>query len=295
MNSNFAIQLDKKSIISITGSDSVNFLQNIISNDVNLVTNDKSIYSCLLSPQGKFLYDFMLCKNSSDQFLLQCNKEISSDFVNKLTIYKLRSQIEIKVIEDYQSFFFNIANNIIDTSFNKIKGSTIQNNYGLFFNDPRLDDFGIHGIIHHTRVNDLIKNLNLTLLNLHVYENLCHNLGLIDFVSAHVLSNYFSLELNLKELGALSFKKGCFVGQENTARMNLKNKIRKRILPFQIIDGTAKNNEEINYNNNSIGSIISVNPNFAIIKIEEANSLVNKPIQIEQATIKITKPHWLSI
>lgn len=106
MNSNFVIPLDHKSIISISGVDSSNFLQNIISNDINLVTKEKSIYSCLLSPQGKFLYDFVISKDSADQFLLQCNKETSVDLINKLKIYKLRSKVEINEIEQYQSFFF---------------------------------------------------------------------------------------------------------------------------------------------------------------------------------------------
>ena len=110
MNSNFAINLDHKDIISISGEDSLNFLQNIISNDVNLITKDKSIYSCLLSPQGKFLYDFMICKAPNYHLLLQCNKEISDDFINKLKIYRLRSKVEINKTEEYQSFFFNVAN-----------------------------------------------------------------------------------------------------------------------------------------------------------------------------------------
>jgi len=295
MNSNFAINLDHKDIISISGEDSLNFLQNIISNDVNLITKDKSIYSCLLSPQGKFLYDFMICKAPNDHLLLQCNKEISDDFINKLKIYRLRSKVEINKTEEYQSFFFNVANEVINTSFNKIKGSTIQNNYGLFFNDPRLDDFGIHGIIYATKVKNLIKDLNLKLLDINIFKNLCHNTGLIDFVPSQALSNYFSLELNLKELEGLSFKKGCFVGQENTARMNLKNKVRRRILPFQLIDGSVEINQEIHHNNNVIGSILSLDPNFAIIKIEETNNLFNLSIPLEKATIKIIKPFWLTI
>ena len=118
----------------------------------------------------------------------------------------------------------------------------------------------------------------------------CFQVFKLDF-----LSNYFSLELNLKELEGLSFKKGCFVGQENTARMNLKNKVRRRILPFQLIDGSVEINQEIHHNNNVIGSILSLDPNFAIIKIEETNNLFNLSIPLEKATIKIIKPFWLTI
>jgi len=108
MNSNFVISLEHKAIISVSGVDSSNFLQNIISNDINLVTEEKSIYSCLLSPQGKFLYDFIICKDSTGQFLLQCNKETSVDLINKLKVYRLRSKVEINEIEQYQSFFISL-------------------------------------------------------------------------------------------------------------------------------------------------------------------------------------------
>jgi len=295
MNSNFVISLEHKAIISVSGVDSSNFLQNIISNDINLVTEKKSIYSCLLSPQGKFLYDFIICKDSTGQFLLQCNKETSVDLINKLKVYRLRSKVEINEIEQYQSFFFNMANEVINESFKKIKGYTIQNSYGIFFNDPRLEDFGIHGIIDKSKLQNLIKDLNVKFLDLNIFKNLCHNTGLIDFIPSEALFNYFSLELNLKELGGLSFKKGCFVGQENTARMNLKNKVRRRIFPFQLIDGSVEISEEINHNNSLLGSVLSKDPNFIIIKTEEAENLFNLPIKLKQSTIKIIKPFWLTI
>ena len=107
MNSNFAIHLEHKSIISISGVDASNFLQNIISNDIHLVNKSCSLYSCLLSPQGKFMYDFMIVSLSEDSYLIQCNKAIVDDFISKLNIYKLRSQVIIEnVATNYKSFFF---------------------------------------------------------------------------------------------------------------------------------------------------------------------------------------------
>ena len=297
MNSNFAIQLDHKSIISVTGADCVHFLQNIISNDINLVSNNRSIYSCLLSPQGKFLYDFMIIQQLEGGYLIQCNTTIVDDFVAKLNIYKLRSQIEIKKKNhEYKSFFFNMANEIIATSFQAVKGFTLNNSYGFFFNDPRLNDFGIHGIIQESKKEDLIKDLNLDLLNLNTFSKIYHNAGLTDLVSASALSNYFSLELNLKELNGVSFKKGCFVGQENTARMSLKNKIRKRVFPIQIIQGSVEIGQLIKDNEKTIGKIISLDPAcFAVLDAEESKHLFEQTISVEQSSIKILKPHWLNL
>ena len=294
MNSNFGIALEHKSIISVSGTDCINFLQNIISNDISFVTSSNSNYSYLLSPQGKFLYDFMIIQQSKDNYLLQCNKEVATDFVAKLCTYKLRSNIEIKQLDEkFKSYFFNTANELIETSFKTIKGFTISNDYGFFFNDPRIADFGVHAIIYKDKNEDLIKELALTLLPFQTYEKLCHNTGLTDLVPAKALQDFFSLELNGKELHGVSFKKGCFVGQENTARMNLRNKIRKRVLPVQIISGTVEIDENISINDTMVGKIISIEPHcFAVIKIEEGN-VFDQTIQLKQASIKITKPYWL--
>jgi folate-binding protein YgfZ len=294
MNRNFGIHLEHKSIISVSGTDCINFLQNIISNDIFLISDSNSIYSYLLSPQGKFLYDFMIIRQSKDNYLLQCNKKDATDFVDKLCTYKLRSNIEIKQLDEkFKSYFFNTANELIKTSFKTIKGFTISNDYGFFFNDPRIDEFGIHGIIYEDKNKDLVKELALTLLPFQTYEKLCHNTGLTDLIPAKALQDFFSLELNGKELHGVSFKKGCFVGQENTARMNLKNKIRKRVLPIQIISGSVEINEHISINENIIGKIISIDPHcFAAIKIEEVN-VFEQIIPLKQGSIKITKPYWL--
>ena len=297
MNSNFAIHLEQKSIISISGSEVVPFLQNIISNDVQLVNEKTSIYSCLLTPQGKFLYDFTITKKSNDHYLLQCNKLIIDDFITKLTIYKLRSQVKIsKVDQEYVALFFNIADEIIASKFNAIPGFTIQNQFGFFFNDPRLADLGVHGIIYKNKLDKLIKELNVNFLPLDNYVKICHKAGLVDLVPESALSNFFSLELNLKELNGVSFKKGCFVGQENTARMNLKNKIKKRVFPIQIIHGSVEIGELIKDNEKTIGKIISLDPAcFAIINAEESKNLLDQTISLEQSNIRILKPYWLSL
>ena len=297
MNSNFAIHLEHKSIVSISGVDASNFLQNIISNDIHLVNKTCSLYSCLLSPQGKFMYDFMIVSLSEDNYLIQCNKAIVDNFISKLNIFKLRSQVIIENVDQhYKSFFFNMANEIISSEFNATKGLTIKNDYGFFFNDPRLDDLGIHGIISKEKCNDLAKDLSLSLLDINTFIKIYHNAGLTDLVPADALFNFFSLELNLKELNGISFKKGCFVGQENTARMNLKNKIRKRVFPIQIIEGSVAIDETITLDEKNIGKIISLDPCcFAIINIEDNKDSLNKTIQLKNSKIKISKPYWLNL
>ena len=295
MNSDFAIHLSHKSIFLITGKDKIEFLQNIISNDIRHVSKEQSIYSTLLSPQGKFLYDFNIIQSGED-FLIQCNKNDIDDLITKLTIYKLRSDVVfVKKDEELLSLFINVDSKGIFESSKKILGSTMINEFGIFFNDTRISEFGIHGIIQKNKAEEFVKTLNLQTLPIQTYQKLCHNIGFFEFLSKDILNQIFSLELNLKELHGVDFKKGCFVGQENTARMNLKEKIRRRLLPVQILNGQPKEQETIKLNDKIIGKIISTDPHcFALIKIEE-ELLFKQSINLENASIKIIKPYWLHI
>ena len=295
MNSDFAIHLSHKSIFLITGKDKIEFLQNIISNDIRHVSKEQSIYSTLLSPQGKFLYDFNIIQSGED-FLIQCNKNDIDDLITRLTIYKLRSDVVfVKKDEELLSLFINVDSKGIFESSKKILGSTMVNEFGIFFNDTRISEFGIHGIIQKNKAEEFVKTLNLQTLPIQTYQKLCHNIGFFEFLSKDILNQIFSLELNLKELHGVDFKKGCFVGQENTARMNLKEKIRRRLLPVQILNGQPKEQETIKLNDKIIGKIISTEPHcFALIKIEE-ELLFKQSINLENASIKIIKPYWLHI
>jgi len=296
MNSDFAIHLSHKSIFLITGKDKIEFLQNIISNDIRHVSKEQSIYSTLLSPQGKFLYDFNIIQSGED-FLIQCNKNDIDDLITRLTIYKLRSDVVfVKKDEELLSLFINVDSKGIFESSKKILGSTMVNEFGIFFNDTRISEFGIHGIIQKNKVEEFVKTLNLQTLPIQTYQKLCHNIGFFEFLSKDILNQIFSLELNLKELHGVDFKKGCFVGQENTARMNLKEKIRRRLLPVQILNGQPKEQETIKLNDKIIGKIISTDPHcFALIKIEEDELLFKQSINLDGASIKIIKPYWLNI
>jgi folate-binding protein YgfZ len=280
----------------ITGKDKIEFLQNIISNDIRHVSKEQSIYSTLLSPQGKFLYDFNIIQSGED-FLIQCNKNDIDDLITRLTIYKLRSDVVfVKKDEELLSLFINVDSKGIFESSKKILGSTMVNEFGIFFNDTRISEFGIHGIIQKNKAEEFVNTLNLQTLPIQTYQKLCHNIGFFEFLSKDILNQIFSLELNLKELHGVDFKKGCFVGQENTARMNLKEKIRRRLLPVQILSGQPKEQETIKLNDKIIGKIISTDPHcFALIKIEEEELLFKQSINLDNASIKIIKPYWLNI
>ena len=94
MNINNIYTLEDRGILYVNGKDTEEFLQNIISNNIKKVTDESSIFSSLLTPQGKYLFDFLIIKHKNG-FFLDCEKKQINDLFNKLNLYKLRSKIEI--------------------------------------------------------------------------------------------------------------------------------------------------------------------------------------------------------
>ena len=104
----------------------------------------------------------------------------------------------------------------------------------------------------------------------------------------------FGIECNFEELNALDFKKGCYVGQENTARIKLKDKLSKKLLPIEILEGSIKIDDEISINNTKIGKIIiGEKYPFGLIKFKDENFNFNKKLNCGSASIKVLRPEWL--
>ena len=106
----------------------------------------------------------------------------------------------------------------------------------------------------------------------------------------------FGIECNYEELNGIDFKKGCYVGQENTARIKLKNKLTKRLLPIEIIEGKLIQDEKINNNNVEIGKIlINEEYPFALVKYLDKNFDKNQKFKTKNASFKINIPEWLKL
>ena len=282
-----------KGFVSLSGIDSPDFLQNIISNDIKKVTDNNCIFASLLTPQGKFLFEFIILKREKS-YLIECNEELTKDLFNKLNSYILRSKVEIKIEKNLTS---------VDIPFLKFKELNFNNlnlinykNY-LIFEDPRIKNTLARAVIEQSKIKDFLNDLNIELSNKkYLFEGKLFKLGIPSKDINKLQNQIFSLEANFQELNGIDQKKGCYIGQENTARMNLKNKVNKRLFAIKIISGEVKEDQKITLENEEIGKIIIDGQfPFAIIKInkENKNSLINKELKTETSTIELNLPNWL--
>ncbi len=287
--------LDDRAILYINGEDAKEFLQNLISNDINKVNDLNSCFSSLLTPQGKFLYEFLIVKHKSG-YLLDCEKPQAEDLFKQLSLYKLRSKVEI----------LNLSNEFVVAAFSHEKfltfneakdqtGFTIKYREDPIFLDPRNKELGARLIINLEKLYLSLKKLDLHDSNLKEYYSLSHKLGIVPKDLNKLQNKLFGIECNFEELNGIDFKKGCYVGQENTARIKLKNKLSKRLFPIHVINGKLYEGESIYNNEIEIGKVLIDNDYpFALIKFLNKNFNEKVDCKTKEASINIKKPDWIN-
>ena len=286
--------LDDRAILYLNGEDAKGFLQNLISNDINKVDDSSSCFASLLSPQGKFLYEFIIIRHKSG-YLIDCEKSQADGLFKHLSVYKLRSKVEI----------LNLSNEFVVAAFSHdkfltfdkakdISGFTLKYREDPIFLDPRNKTLGARLIINLEKLYLSLKKLDLQDSTIKNYYSFSHKLGIVPKDLNKLQNKLFGIECNYEELNGIDFKKGCYVGQENTARIKLKNKLLKRLLPIKVIKGELFEGESIYYNENEIGKVlIEKDYPFALIKYLDENFDEKFDFITKDALIKIEKPNWI--
>ncbi len=265
------ILLEDRGLISINSEDAKNFLQNIITNDIDKVSSSNSIFSALFTPQGKYLFEFFLIK-SKNGFLLDCDNKSTNEIINYLLKYKLGSKVEIQDVSSKYIIGLISLEKFLDIQKNEnTTKDTIKFRDSPLFTDPRNKKLGARIVSKLEKLHLTIKKLGLKIAKPDTYFVKAHSLGIPVKGIENLKGQLFGLEANFEELNAIDFKKGCYIGQENTARMKLKNKLRKRLLPIYSSD-KLKMGEEIVYDKYKVGKIIIDKPYpFALIKVVDPN------------------------
>jgi len=294
MNINSACILEDRGVLFIDGADAKDFLQNIITNDINKVSDKRSCFASLLTPQGKFLFDFIILKHKKGYFI-DCEKTQIDELYKQLSLYKLRSNVQI----------LNLSNEFVIAALSHEKfvsiggkknelGFTLKYGEDSILLDPRNKNLGARLIINLEKLNLSLKKLELKSTSQDEYYNLSFDLGIVQKNTDKLKNKLFGIECNFEELNAIDFKKGCYVGQENTSRIKLKNKLTKRLLPIKIIKGTINEGDSILNKDSEIGKVlISKKYPFALIKYTPDKFNFDLIFNIHNAEIKVIKPNWL--
>ena len=272
----------KRGIILIEGKDRFKFIQGIISNDIELLRKKTSIYSSLLTPQGKFQYDFFI-SNFKEKFYLECDISEQEELISKFMMFKLRLDVKVSINSDY---------NII-LSKKKLNFSERNSSIIFSFYDPRFDNSFFSRTYADSNFLNEIKKQYVE-IDEKRYETLRLNYCIPDFSIDATKAKSLLLEMRFDELNGISWTKGCYMGQEITARMKHRNIVKKKIFKV-LIDFRSNLINEIKLENETVGKLTSHNKKdgIAFLDTKALSNLKTKKFFSGDSKIIIQEPWWV--
>lgn len=232
MEANYC-RLPGRGVLRLSGEDVRTFLQALVTRDLDHLTPETAVYGALLTPQGKYLFDFFLAQQGED-FLLDGEAGRLDALAKRLNMYKLRADVSIDVADDWHVhgvFNCDIAG---DMGLAESAGALKTFGDGVAFVDPRMAAAGARVMAPGGQAAEILTAAGLSAGNEDDYDYLRLGLALPDSGRDLVVDKSLMLESNLDALHGVDFDKGCFVGQELTARTKYRGLVRKRLLPVKI-------------------------------------------------------------
>lgn len=290
---NFVV-LDGRAILAVSGQDRVSFLQGLVSNDVEKVASDRTVYAALLTAQGKYLHDFMMAA-SGEMIWLDAEAARLTDLKRRLTIYKLRAKVAIDELPDLA-----IAAVFGDSAFAALDladqpGAARLFGDGVAFVDPRLAALGARVILPREEIRRELTARGLAETEFAAYDRHRLALGIPDGSRDLIVEKSILLESGFDELCGVDWQKGCFVGQELTARTKYRGLIKKRLFPVTIagpslapgaiVELDGKEAGEMRSNRDGIG--------LALLRLDA----IKQPAALSagSTTISPLHPDWMRI
>ncbi|KAF4523772.1 hypothetical protein B566_EDAN013600 [Ephemera danica] len=215
-------RLTKRSLLRVSGNEAAPFLQGLITNDMrHLEEGSPAMFCVFLNTKGRVLYDSIVYHppRENDVFYVECDADASPALQRHLKLYRVRKKIDIEDIGNTNTIWVAYGETGIES----------KNDDLFIVRDPRLKDLG-YRIIAPTTI-DVVSDLGGKISN--DYENMRYRLGVGEGTEELPPGNCFPLEVNCDYLHGVSFHKGCYIGQELTARTHHTGVVRKRLMPLQ--------------------------------------------------------------
>ncbi len=228
--------LDHRALLTVGGADRASFLQGLISNDIAKVAADRAVYASLLTAQGRFLHDFCIVA-VGDAYWLDVEAARRDDLKRRLTLYRLRAKVTIDIPSGYRVVALTGDGAAAAIGLPAEPGKAVSFAGGVAFVDPRLPALGVRAIIPDGAIAAL-EQAGFTAGTAAAYDRMRYALGVPDGSRDLPVEHALLLENGFDELNGVDWKKGCYVGQELTARMKYRALVKKRLTPVQIAGPT---------------------------------------------------------
>ena len=264
--------LQQRAVVEVAGEDRLTFLQGLISNDMAKVSETQAIWAGLLSPQGKLQYDLFL-RAAGDTVLLDVEAERAEALVKRLTMFKLRSKLTIRLAPELSVW--------------AVWG---QGEVPLPTPDPRLAAAGWRVILPSPNAARTLSDLGFDPAPLDQWDRMRLALGLPDGSRDMVPDTHLLLELGFEELQGVDFQKGCYMGQETTARSKYRHLIRRRLVIVDIAGPVPAVGSPVMLGEDEAGHMASAvdGVGLAMVRLDKLSG----PLTCGTAKLTARKPDW---
>ncbi len=278
--------LPHRSVIAVSGADRVEFLQGLISNDTTKVAPGQAIWAALLTPQGRFLNDMFVADAGGETLLLETERERAPALAKKLKMYTLRSKA---TVED-RSAAMEIA-----VAFGDNASKALGLDGAIAFVDPRLEALGVRVIAPAGQAAALLAGRGFAEAPLAAYDSLRLALGVPDGSRDLIVEKALLLENGFDELNGVDWKKGCYMGQELTARTKYRALIRKRLFPVKVEGALPEPGAPVLLDGEEVGELRSGSGDraLALLKVEAARG--GGALTAGDARVTAEIPPWMRL
>lgn len=265
-NSSFLMQVRReRAVLSLEGAEAENFLHNLVTADILGLIEGGARYTALLTPQGKILFDFFVVK-TAEGYLLDCAASQLEELTKRLMFYRLRAKVAIAERKDLE-----------------VGVSPEQPSGMVAYADPRTSLIGWRMIAETGKLSTGMG-----------YDQARIALGLADSDGDIGSGELFPHEANLDQLGAVSFSKGCYIGQEVVSRMEHRATARSRILPVTFDGAAPPRGTAIKSADKIVGSVLSLagNAGLALLRLDRMAE-ATQPLLTDAVRVRVHKPAWI--
>jgi folate-binding protein YgfZ len=286
----FAI-LEDRAVLAITGADRRSFLQGLVSNDVEKVAADRAVYAALLTAQGKYLHDFILVE-AGDAIWLDAEAARLADLKRRLLVYRLRAKVEIAERPDLAvAAIFDGALAALDLPGQA--GAARRTDGAVFLVDPRHRALGARVIAERSRVPGLAAEL--APVDGAAYDRHRLALGIPDGSRDLVPEKSILLEAGFDELNGVDWQKGCYVGQELTARTKYRGLIKKRLFPVRVDGPPPPPGTMATSDGRDAGEMRSSRGGLGLALLRLDALAAGRDITADAATLIPLRPDWMRL
>lgn len=287
-------RLPDRGVIAVTGADRATFLQGIVSNDVTKVSETQAGYGAFLTPQGKYLFDFFMVM-SGDTLLIDCEAARIGDFIKRLTMYKLRADVQLADVSDSIGVFAVFGDNVPEIlGLDGARGLARPLVGGAAFVDPRLAEAGARLI---GPVDSVVAAAGLDAADCQEtkpedYDRHRLSLGLPDGSRDLAVDKATLMESGFDELNGIDWTKGCYMGQEVTARMKHRGLVKKRLMPVVIEGSAPEPGSNIVADGRTVGEMRSAfdGRGLALLKLDVLDA--ETPLEAGDSRLTPERPAW---